>query len=74
MFLKVKEKRSSIRLGIFPKLGARYCEPFEILEKIGPTADMLSLPTSMSVHNAFHVSLLNKYVLDPNQIIDWNVI
>jgi abortive infection bacteriophage resistance protein len=34
VFIKVKEKISSI-LGYLPKLAARYCGPFEILEKIG---------------------------------------
>jgi hypothetical protein len=28
----------------------------------------------MSIHNAFHVSLLKKYVPDANHVIDWNVI
>jgi hypothetical protein len=35
---------------------------------------MLELHASMTVHNVFHVSLLIKYVLEPNHIIDWNVI
>jgi hypothetical protein len=35
---------------------------------------MLSLPTSMHIHNVFHVSLLKKYVPDTNHVIDWNVI
>jgi hypothetical protein len=35
---------------------------------------MLSFPTSMRVHNVFHVSLLKKDVFDPNHTIDWNVI
>jgi hypothetical protein len=35
VFIKVKEKRSYLRLGFFPKLAERYCGPFEILEKIG---------------------------------------
>jgi hypothetical protein len=34
VFLKVKEKRISLRLGSFPKLAMRYCVPIEILEKI----------------------------------------
>jgi len=72
--LKVKAKRSSLRLGSCPKLAARYYGPFEILEKIGPIAYMLALLASMRVHNVFHVSLLNKYVPDVNNIIDWNVI
>jgi hypothetical protein len=74
MFLKVKTMRSSLRLGGCPKLAARYCGPFEILEKIASFAYMLAFPSSMRVHNAFHVSLLKKYVPDPNHIIDWNVI
>jgi hypothetical protein len=55
-------------------LATRYCGPFEILEKIGPVAYMLALNASLRVHNVFHVSLLKKYVFDPNHIIDWNVI
>jgi hypothetical protein len=55
-------------------LAARYCGPFEILEKIGPIAYMIEFPASMRVHNVFHVSLLNKHVLDPNHKIDWIVI
>jgi hypothetical protein len=29
---------------------------------------------SLCIHNVFHVSLLKKYVLDSNHVIDWNVI
>jgi hypothetical protein len=74
VFLKFKEKRSSLRLGSCPKLATIYCGPFEILEKIEPIAYMLTLSASMRVINVFHVSLLKKYVPDPNHIIDWNVI
>ena len=74
VFSKVKEKRSFLKLGRFPKLVARYCGPFEILEKIGPIAYILALPASMRVHIAFHVSLLRKYVPNPNHIIDCIVI
>jgi hypothetical protein len=37
-------------------------------------AYMLALPPSMTVHNVFHVSFLNKYILNVNYVIDWNVI
>jgi hypothetical protein len=74
VFLKVKVKISSLRLGCFPKLATRYNGPFEILENIGPIAYMLVFLASMKVHNVFHVLLLKKYVLDPNHIIDWTVI
>jgi hypothetical protein len=32
------------------------------------------ITASMTVHNVFHVSLLQKYVPDANHVIDWNVI
>jgi hypothetical protein len=74
VFLKVKVKRTLIRLGCCPNLAARYCGPFKILENIGLVAYMITFPASMRVHNFFHVSLLKKYVPDPNHIIDWTVI
>jgi hypothetical protein len=70
----VKANRSSLKLGNCSKLAARYCGPFEILERIGLVAYMIAFPASMSVHNVFHVSFLKKYIHDANHVIDWNVI
>jgi hypothetical protein len=74
VFLKVKTKRSSLKLGNCAKLTARFCGPFEILERIMPIAYMFVLLASMNVHNVFHVSLLKKYIPDANHVIDWNAI
>jgi hypothetical protein len=74
VFMKVKANRRSMRLGNFSKLAARSCGPFEILERIGPVAYILPFPTSMTVHNLFHISLLKKYIPDANHVINWNVI
>jgi hypothetical protein len=74
VFLKMKNNRSSMKLGSCTKLAARYYRPFEILERIGPVTYMISLPAYMTVHNVFHVSLLKKYIPDVNHVIDWNVI
>jgi hypothetical protein len=74
VFLKVKANRISLKFGNFSKLAARYCGPFEIIERIGPVVYMLALSASMNVHNMFHVSLLKKYIPDPNHVIYWNVI
>ena len=70
VFLKVKSNRSSLKLGSCTKLAAKFCRPFEILERIGPVAYMIALLASMSIHNVFHVSLLKKYIPDANHVID----
>ena len=46
----------------------------EVLANIGPIAYQLALPACIRVHNVFHVSLLKKYILDIDHVIDWNVI
>ena len=46
-------------------------KPFKILEKIGTVAYRVALPSTLSgVHNVFHVSMLRKCVLDPDQIVE----
>jgi hypothetical protein len=74
VFLKVKAKNSSLKLGKCSKLALRYCGPFEILERIGHLAYMITLRVSLCIHIFFHLSLLKKYVPDVNHVIDWNVI
>ena len=65
MFLRVKPKRSSLKLGRYRKLTFRYCGTSPITKRIGTQAYELSLPPHLSAHNVFHVSLLKKYVADP---------
>jgi hypothetical protein len=74
VILKVKPKKSSLKLGSCTKMEARLCGPFEILDRIGLVAYMITFPASMNVNNVFHVYLLNKYVHDPSHVIDWNLI
>ena len=70
----MREKKSSLNLRSCAKLSTRYCGPFEVLEKIGSVAYRLALPGSTRAHNVFNVSLLKKYVHDPNHVIHWDVI
>jgi hypothetical protein len=42
VLLKVNPKKSSLKLGSCTKLAARFCGPFEILDRIGPVAYMLA--------------------------------
>lgn len=74
VYMRVKLRKSSMNLGNCAKLETRYCGPFEVLDRIGLVTYRITLPTSMKSHNVFHVSFLNKYVHDPNHMIDWNVI
>ena len=70
VFLRVKPKRSSLKLGKCKKLAFKYCGPFEVLQRMGEKSYKLALPPHLHVHNIFHVSLLKKYVPNPKHILD----
>ena len=72
MFIKVRSKKSSLKLGSCPKLAPSYCGPFEILSKIGHVAYQLALPPNLRVRNVFHIYVLNKYVHDATHVVNWN--
>ena len=69
VYLRVKPRKISLKLGICAKMEPRYCEPFEVLDMIGSVAYMIEFPANMRYHNVFHAYLLKKYVHDPNHII-----
>jgi len=74
VYIRVKPKRISLRMGTCAKLSPRHFVPFEVLERVGLVAYKLALPPTIKYHNVFHVSLLKKYSHDSNHAIDWNVI
>ncbi|KAF5475933.1 hypothetical protein F2P56_007687 [Juglans regia] len=61
-----------MRFGKKGKLSPRYIGPFEILDRIGPVAYRVALPSAFAgVHNVFHISMLRKYIPNPTHIIDY---
>ena len=74
VYLRVRTKKSSLKLGICAKLSPIYCGPFEVLERIGPIAYRLAFLVSTRAHNFCHFSLLKKCVHYPNHVINWDVI
>ena len=71
VFLRVSPWKGVTRFGKRGKLNPRFIGPFEILDRIGTVAYRLALPPSMSrIHNVFHISMLRKYVKDPNHVIE----
>ena len=73
VFFRVAPMKGVLRFEKKRKLSPRFVRPFEILERIGPVAYHLALPSSLSavVHDVFHVSMLRKYVADPTHIVDY---
>ena len=72
VFLKVAPMKDVLRFERKGKLSPKFIEPFETLERVGPVAYKLALPLVHSgVHDAFHVSMLRKYITDPIHVIDY---
>lgn len=74
VYLRIKPKNNSLKIGTCVKLSPWYCGPFDILERIGPMEYRLALPPSIRVHDVFYTSLLKIYVQDSNHMIDWFVL
>ena len=75
MFLKVSPTKGMMRFGVHEKLSLRYVGPFEILKKVGVVLYCLALlPSLVGVHNIFQVSVLRKYVFDPNHMVEFGTL
>lgn len=59
-YLRVKPRKSSLKLESCDKLAPIYCGPFEVLDRIGPVAYRIAFPSNMRTHNVFCISLLKK--------------
>ena len=70
VFIKVKAKKRSLKLGSYAKLAPRYCGHFEILYRVGLVAYQLALPPNLKVHNVFHIYVLKIYFHDATHVIN----
>ena len=70
MFLKVSPWKKVTRFGRKGKLSPRFIGLYEVIEKVGPMAYRLALPPELeNIHNAFHVSMLQRYRLDSSHVV-----
>jgi len=70
VFLKVSPVKRIRCVNVKGKLSPRFVRPYDIIQKINPTAYRLALPPQLQhMHNVFHVSQLRKYVHDPTYTI-----
>ena len=71
VYLKVSLFKSIQRVRAQGKLSPRYIGPFEIFERIGELAYKIALPPALSgIHDVFHVSVLRKYIPDPDKVVE----
>ena len=70
VLLRVSPTKGVVRFGTKGKLSPRFIGPFMIKERVGKLAYRLELLVSMrGVHDVFHVSMLRKYLRDPEHHI-----
>ena len=75
VFLKVMPKRGVVRFGKRGKLSPRHIGFLKILESVGTVAYWLALlPSLSSIHEVFHVSMLQKYTPDPTHVVVWRAL
>ena len=51
------------------KLPPHFAGPFKIIKSVEKLAYNLELPSNVKAHPIFHVSLLKKYVANPNHVL-----
>ncbi|GMI64934.1 hypothetical protein HRI_000162700 [Hibiscus trionum] len=70
VFLKVSPWKKVMRFGRKGKLSPRFIGPYEIVERIGPVAYRLRLPSELEkIYDVFHVSMLRRYRSDLSHVM-----
>jgi hypothetical protein len=72
VFLKVSPMRGVMRFGKKGKLSPRFIGSFEITLKVGKLAYRIALPSDLiGTHDIFHISMLRKYIVNPEVIVKY---
>jgi hypothetical protein len=72
VFLKVSPMRGVMWFGKKGKLSPRFVGPFEITQRVGRLAFRIALPPYLvETHDVFHVSMLKKYIANPDVIVEY---
>jgi hypothetical protein len=72
VFLKVSPIRGVMWFGKKGKLSPRFVGPFEITQRVERLANRIALPPDLiRTHDIFHVSMLRKYIANPDVIVEY---
>jgi hypothetical protein len=72
VFLKVSLMRGVMQFGKKGKLSPRFVGSFEITLRVGKLAYRIVLPLDLvGTHDVFHVSMLRKYITNPDVIVEY---
>ncbi|XP_070007617.1 uncharacterized protein [Nicotiana sylvestris] len=75
VLLKVSPMKGVMRFRKKGKLSPQFIGSFKVLWRIEEVVYELALPPSLSsVHPVFHVSMLQKYISDPSQVLDFSTV
>jgi hypothetical protein len=59
-------RQTSVTDAPYSKLHNKFYGPFQVLEKLGPVAYKLQLPSGSKIHHVFHYSVLKPFHQDPS--------
>jgi hypothetical protein len=72
VFLKVSPMRGVMRFGKKGKLNPIFVGSFKITQRVGKLAYRIALtPDLIRTHDVFHVSMLRKYITNPDVIVEY---
>jgi hypothetical protein len=72
VFLTVSPMRGVMWFGKKGKLSPRFIGPFEITQRVRRLAYRIALsPDLVGTHDVFHVSMLRKYIANPDVIVEY---